>query len=276
MNRLQPIIIAHLFPKVLDELLDLLASLAPEEWERPTALPGWSVKDVALHLLGGDVGILSRGRDGYFLPGDPVNGWDELVALVNGLNDGWVRGTRRISPRLLVELLRFTGEQVSEHFQTLDPDALGNTVSWAGPEPAPVWLDLAREYTERWHHQQHIRDAVGKPGLKEPRFFAPVLHTFARALPHTFRAVPAEEGTLVALTIMGDAGGQWFLHREAGHWTLYLNAPQPPHAETIIPQEAAWRLFTKGLTPADAEAQATLLGDPTLARTLLNTISIIA
>ena len=36
-------------------------------------------------------------------------------------------------------------------------------VNWAGPEPAPIWLDPAREYTERWVHQQHIRDAVRNP-----------------------------------------------------------------------------------------------------------------
>jgi uncharacterized protein (TIGR03083 family) len=31
-------------------LLSLLASLSDEQWAAPTAAPGWSVKDVALHL----------------------------------------------------------------------------------------------------------------------------------------------------------------------------------------------------------------------------------
>ncbi len=145
-----------------------------------------------------------------------------------------------------------------------------------GRNPAPVWLDLAREYTERWHHQQHIRAAVGKPGLTEPRYLAPVLDTFVRALPHTFRDVPAGDGTLVALTIQGDAGGRWFLLREEGKWTLYLGVAQPPDAETILPQNLAWRLFTKGISKSEAEAQATLLGDSSLALKLFDTVSIIA
>ncbi len=52
-----------------------------------------------------------------------------------------------------------TGEQTNAYFQRVDPFAMGGPVSWAGPEPAPVWLDVAREFTERWHHQQHIRAA---------------------------------------------------------------------------------------------------------------------
>jgi hypothetical protein len=92
-------------------------------------------------------------------------------------------------------------------------------VTWAGPEPAPVWLDVAREYTERWHHHQQIRDALGRPALTAPRLFAPVLDTLVRALPHTFRDVQAPDGTHVKLTITGDAGGVWSLVRDE-RWSL--------------------------------------------------------
>ncbi len=51
MRRSEPIEVLPLFPEVRGELLSLLASLAAEEWERPTACALWPVKDVALHLL---------------------------------------------------------------------------------------------------------------------------------------------------------------------------------------------------------------------------------
>src|SRR5437667_12691762 len=98
------------------------------------------------------------------------------------------------------DLLSFTSPQVIAHFESLDPYATGDVVSWAGSDPAPVWLDLAREYTERWHHQQHIRDAVGKPGLKEPRFFVPVLETVVRVLPVTYRVATAVEEAVAVVT----------------------------------------------------------------------------
>jgi uncharacterized protein (TIGR03083 family) len=271
-----PILVADLFPEVLDALLGVLASLTPAEWQLPTACPGWSVHDVALHLLGDDVGMLSIRRDGYRTGGASIAGWDELVMFINDQNARWVRAARRISPRLLVDLLRLTGEQVSAYFQSLDPYALGVSVDWAGPKPAPVWLDLAREYTERWHHQQHLRDAVGRPGLTGPRHLAPALDTFVRALPHTYRDVQADEGALAGLTIAGESGGQWFLLRERGEWRLYVEATRPPQAEVIVDQDLAWRLFTRGVGRDAALARATIKGDPRLGARMLEVVSIIA
>lgn len=63
-----PILIADLFPEVRRELLQVLNDLSPAEWARQTAAPLWSVKEVALHLLGGDVSNLSRRRDAFRFP----------------------------------------------------------------------------------------------------------------------------------------------------------------------------------------------------------------
>jgi uncharacterized protein (TIGR03083 family) len=286
MRKPDPIIVRDLFPETLDELILLLSSLSEDEWQRPTACSEWSVKDIALHLLGGKASLLSRKRDG-FAPGSHINDWRELVEFINNLNDTWVKATRRLSSRVLCDLLRFTGTEVSEYFATLDPFATGGPVNWAGDGPAPVWLDIAREYTEWWHHQQQIRDAVGKPGLKQPRHFAPVLDTFVRALPHTYRNTDADEGTLFALTISGDSGGQWFILRERGEWNLYRDhergrtehgqgGRQEPAAEIVIDEDLAWRLFTKGVTPEEARTRATVRGDMRLALTFFGTVSVIA
>jgi len=276
MKPLQPIMVTHLFPKVWAELLSLLSGLSPTEWDAPTACSPWTVKEVAQHLLGGDVAILSRKRDGYTGSSEPIKDWPELIALINALNDTWITATRRMSPRVLCDLLEFTGRQVYEYFQSLDPEVLGEPVSWAGSGPAPVWLDLAREYTERWHHQQHIRDAVGKPGLKEVRFFAPVLDAFIRAWPHTYRDVEAKDGTLISLIISGEAGGRWFLLRQDQTWQLYLAVVQTPQAEVVMPQEVAWRLFTKGLTQEEAQKHTNISGNQQLGAKILDMVSIIA
>ena len=153
------VIVADLFPPLLRELLALLAALSDEDWRRPTACAGWSVRDVALHLLGDDLGKLSRQRD-QWRSGIAARTPAELVVLLDAHNQGWVQAARVMSPRVLRDLLEVTGTQICAYFDSLDPHAIGDVVSWAGPEPAPMWLDLAREYTERWHHQQHIRDAV--------------------------------------------------------------------------------------------------------------------
>jgi uncharacterized protein (TIGR03083 family) len=270
-----PTIVADLFPEILTELVRLLSSLSAEEWQKPTVCAGWSVKDVALHLLGGEIGNLSRRRDGH-AQSTSISSWQDLVTFVNDWNQGWVKTTQRISPRLLIELLEFTGVQLCVYFRSLDPFALGGSVSWAGPERAPVWLDLAREYTERWHHQQHIRDAAAKPGLKEPRYMAPVLSAFAWALPHTFRSIPAAEKTAVTLTITGASGGQWSVLRVGQEWKLYQGKPDHPDAEVMLDQDIAWRLFTRGLAQQAAREQMSVSGDQALGLKVLEMVSIIA
>jgi uncharacterized protein (TIGR03083 family) len=276
MQQPQPILIGALFSDILDALLVLLSKLTDEQWAAPTVCPGWSVKDLATHLLGDDVGMLSRRRDSYRHAGAPIAGWEELVAFINRQNAEWVEASRRISPRLLCDMLRLTGQQVSAYFQSLDPYALGGPVDWTGPDRAPVWLDLAREYTERWHHQQQIRDALGQPGLTEPRYLAPALDAFVRALPHTYRNVQANEGSLVALRISGQAGRTWFLLREKSSWNLYLDATRPPDAEVVLDEDTAWRLFTKGIDKQQARAQAAIVGDQRLGSQVLDTVSVIA
>jgi uncharacterized protein (TIGR03083 family) len=271
-----PIIIADLWEPLLAALLGLLASLTPEEWATPNVCGAWTAHETATHLLGGDVGILSRGRDGYRVPGPLLDGWDDMVRFINALNDQWIVATRRISPRVLCMLLRATGTEVAAYFRSLDPHALGGAVSWAGPGPAPVWLDLAREYTERWHHQQQIRRAVGKAGADDPRLVAPVLDAFVRALPHTYRDIAAPDGTTVALTVEGAAGGAWVLRRDGEGWTLLIGTVATPTASVRLPQDIAWRLWTKGITPDAARPHTAVEGDHALGEPVLHMVSVIA
>jgi len=270
-----PVLTAELFPGLLAELLDLLRALSPNDWDMPTVCEGWSVKDVALHLLGGEIGNLSKRRDDHTV-GGTAKTWDELVEYLSHWNETWVDAARRISPRLLIDLLELSGGQMADYFAALDPFEKGSAVTWAGPEPAPVWLDIAREYTERWHHQQHIRDAVGVPGAKSPRWMAPALATFVWALPRTFRAVSAPDGTSLTLTLSGDSGGRWSILRGDERWRLVAGAPAHPDAEVTLPDDIAWRLFTHSIEPRFARKEMTFGGDMSLGLNVLQMTSIIA
>jgi uncharacterized protein (TIGR03083 family) len=277
MQKPGPIYTMELFAPTREALLGLLDSLTPEEWHATTVVSGWTVKDIAGHLLKGELGILARRRDGYAMPGLSIQSWDDLVAFINTLNRTWIEAARMLSPRMICDLLRWAAPQAEEYFASLDPDATGVPVDWVSPGPAPNWLDLAREYTERWHHQQQIREAVGKPGLKEARYLAPVLDAFVRALPRTFSSVKGRLGKQVKLTIAGEAGGTWCLLREeSSEWRLYLGAGDSPTTEVTMDQDDAWRLFTKGLKPEEARQRAQITGDSALAAKLFDTISIIA
>ena len=276
MKRASAVFVADRFPALRHCLLELLGDLSRKEWDRETVARLWSVKDIVAHLLGGDIGILSRQRDAYRPAGKAIEDFRELVQFINNLNDQWVQAARRMSPRVLCELLAFTGPLVESYFGSLDLLAVGEPVSWAGPDPAPVWLDVAREFTERWHHQQQIRDATARPPLYAPYFLAPVLDTFVRALPYSFRDTVAAEGTVVKIGISGEAGGCWFLQRENTDWQLCVEADRAPSAEVTIPQDAAWRLFTKGIRTEQARSLVTIRGESSLVSNVFRTVAVIA
>jgi uncharacterized protein (TIGR03083 family) len=211
-----------LVPRLRAELAALLTGLTGGDWALPTACPGWSVHDVAAHLLGVELGNVSVRRDRWGL--GPAEG-EDLDAWLNRFNQQWVDAARRISPALLIELIDVTGRRFEEHLATLDLDAAGGPVPWAtGSDPAPVWLDVAREYMERYVHQQQIRDATGRPPLGAA-FTGPVLATAAHALPRALDRVTRPAGTIVTFTAEGEGGGSWHVVSAAAGWEL---APAPP------------------------------------------------
>jgi uncharacterized protein (TIGR03083 family) len=266
---------AHLFLPLHEELIALLQSLQPADWEKATACREWSVRDIAAHLLDGDVRKLSLVRDGFSIPpGRPVEEWHDLVAFLNELNATWVRAARRISPRLLVQLLAVTGPQVAELVASLDPEAPAmHAVAWAGDQVSPNWFDTAREYTERWHHQQQIRDAAGAAPLYARRWMHPALDAFVRALPHTYRDIEAAEGVCVTFVIEGDAGGEWTMMRDRGAWRLFVGRAAGASASVFVPADAAWRLFTKD--PRGARS-IRMEGDRALGEPFLSAVAVMA
>src|SRR5262245_8993021 len=272
-----PVIVLDLFAEERRHLLSLLDGLTAEQWHAPTVCPGWSVKDLAAHLLGDDVNRIAGGRDGYQPSGlaGPL-AWDELVAFLNHRNEEWVVALRRLSPRLLVELLDSSGDRVEAYFRSLDPMEPGDPVDWAGPGPAPRWLDIGREYTERWVHQEQIRDAIGAVGLRDPRLFHPVLDVFVHALPHAYRDVAAAEGTHVELVITGVAGGSWSLVRHRRRWGLFAGVDAPRASIVTLDPDTAWRLFTKGVDAATARRRVIIEGDRDLGAVALGAVAIIA
>jgi len=65
MELLDPVLVHDLFPLERRALLQLLRELDEQAWHTPTVCAGWSVKDIAQHLLADDLGILSRKRDSF-------------------------------------------------------------------------------------------------------------------------------------------------------------------------------------------------------------------
>ncbi len=251
-----PIFTAHLFPILEAHLLELLRSLEARDWELPTVAPAWNVKEVAAHLLDTQLRALARARGAAPPPTPAIRSNADLVALVNRLNHEGVSRYRNLEPSELIARMEASSRDVAAHRRSLDPFAdSAIAVSWAGEERSSNWFDTAREFTERWHHQQQIRLAVDRPGIMTRELYHPVLDCFMRALPFAYRHRTGKPGTAARFNVSGDCGGSWYLQRDANRWRL-VDAPAGEQvSETTIPQEIAWLVFTKGLSRASAAAR---------------------
>jgi uncharacterized protein (TIGR03083 family) len=275
-NSLKPILCAHLLRQVDEKLIDLLSALGPSEWELQTVAPLWKVRDVAAHLLDTALRKLSLVRDSCYVESACIRSPQDVVTMVNRLNHEGVAVYRRLSPQVLIGMMKLATKQFAEFHESLDPLATATfNVSWAGEETSLNWFDTARELTERWHHQQQIRLATDRPSIMTPDLYHPVLDCFLRGLPHAFVEVEASLGTVLVVEISGVCGGRWFLERGAERWDLVPRPGSDFTARVTVPQELAWRLFTKGIDRSSARAQLEIDGDRGLGEKILDLVAIV-
>jgi uncharacterized protein (TIGR03083 family) len=278
-----PIPTVHLFPEISAKLLELLRSLEPDEWSLPTVSSRRTAKDVVSHLLDGSLRRLSLQRDGYVAgkgagcPGD----CESLLQFLTRINSEWETGTQRLSPMVLTELTAWADPQVAALFASLDPHATAIfPVAWAGEATSENWMDVAREYTEKWHHTQQIFAATGRPStIMTSRLGRTCYDIFLRALPFTFQHVAAQPGETVQVKIEGEAGGVWQIERLADRWATVEQSRHQPVAAVTFDQDTAWQVFTKRRTAEEFLARFRdfrIEGDPALGQRVLEMVSIMA
>lgn len=262
---------------VNEALLELLQSFTPQDWRRPTVHLDRDVKDLTAHLLQSSLSRVSAIRDGYRKPPDrPIDGIVALTAMIQQNNREFMTGMRQLSSRILLEMIAVYDREMVAAFETLDPEGEGLGVAWAGEEVSFNWFDVAREYTEKWHHQQQLRDATGRPPLYQAELLAPVLETFARGLPFAFRSVDAADGMRVAVNVNGPVTLGWTLRREAGAWSLWSGADPQATASVTLPADLAWRVWTKGVKPEAALEQMETRGGAAWSHPLARFVAIMA
>jgi uncharacterized protein (TIGR03083 family) len=273
MEALAPIYTADLFPAVHAELIGLLRGLDEGDWTRPTLASPWLVRHVVAHLLDGDLRILAGGRDGHRVR--TAASFTDIVDLINEQNASGVGYAERLSPRVMTDLLEITGRWVSDYVATLSPHAISPVaVAWTGEDRSENWMATGREYTERWHHQMQIRDAVGADGLLQQRWFHPVLDLSVRAFRRSYEGVTAAVGTAVVFEVEAEGENVWSVIREEHGWSVVRGRAPRVAACVRADADTAWKLLYNALSAAAARARVVISGDSRLAEPMLRARSV--
>jgi uncharacterized protein (TIGR03083 family) len=265
-----------LFRTERSRLLDVLHSLGVRDWDRPSPCPGWSVLGLAAHLLGGDLTLLAGHRDGHCgIPAPEGLREQEFIGWLDELQIKWVHAARRLSPRLVTDLLEWTDRQIVEMVSVQDASALTARVSWASAGPVPVWLDQARELSERWIHRQQMLEALGHPSDLRQDLAEPVIDGLRWAWPFRLEAHQRPAGSTVEIGVAGpELACRWHLVADDASWQFRPAPERPVLAELQLTAEQAWRLLSNNLD-ASVHGEVLRWGESELVETLMRTRAII-
>jgi uncharacterized protein (TIGR03083 family) len=272
-----PIPTLHLFQPLDQKLIELLKSLTAEEWKKPTLAKLWNVKDVAAHLLDGNLRDLALAQNYLGDPPSEIQSYRDLVDYLNRLNGDWVKAMKRVSPNTLIELLEATQQPVIEYYHSLNPwSPAVFAVSWAGEEESQNWFHIARIYTERWHHQQQIREAVNKDGIMDKEFFSPLIQTFMMALPYNFRNTQAPNDCLISVKVTHPSPLEWKIISHNNTWSFVSETNHTPDTRIEMNGDTAWKLFTKALPETIAQEKIMISGNTELGKLIFKMVSVMA
>jgi hypothetical protein len=239
-----------LFMDITDSLISLLKTLSPEDWNAKTCYPNWNVKNIAAHLVQSGIGRLSKQRDSFPTGEKPKTlEFNSLVNFIAQSNDNWSRMFEGISPQVILDILTVTEKQLADYILSLElMDEAFYSVAWAGEIKSVNCFDIAREYTERWHHQQQIREAVSATSITLPQYLSPVINTLILAIPYWYETIKARTGTRICIEITGDSGGKWVLEKSNDRWNLSVLVAETFDEKISLSEDTAWRFFMRSIT----------------------------
>jgi hypothetical protein len=102
----------------------------------------------------------------------------------------------------------------------------------------------------------------------------PVFELAMYALPFAFRNTDAPNGSVLNISIDGEAGGEWALLRKDNQWQITEGVAPNPTAQASMNADTAWRLFFNGLKLDKAKQRIQTTGDAALCATFLTVRSV--
>jgi uncharacterized protein (TIGR03083 family) len=145
-----------------DAVVALAESLTPDEWDLPTACPGWTVKDNVSHVIGVEAMLLGRPTPDVGLPDDLPHVRNDI----GRVNEAWIESYRHRSTADVLADLRGVIAERREALDAMDQAAFDeDSFTPAGPDTYGRFMRI--RVMDIWFHDQDIREAVGRPGHVE-------------------------------------------------------------------------------------------------------------
>ena len=250
-------------------LKEYLASLSPDDLQRPSACVDWSVADVLAHLAGQPQALMiRRGLQGDYSPPEG------FPAVADHDEDQFAK---RIFNRALAareqhgdQLLSYMAErldEVVEVFHSVGPDDWDKLCYWPpGPEPVRILLDM--RIAEMTMHTWDVRSVLDDDFHLSADAVEALIDMVDRAVRRAFRPDPSLTAPLVHRFVLdGPAGVRKDIVIAAEGAQVQPAGDQEPDVTFQCDGETYVMVMYGRLKIADAlaEGRLTFDGDPALA-----------
>lgn len=148
---------------VWDDIAALGDGLSAEDWQVPTALPEWSVRDVVAHLIGVEsmlAGVVTPEAD------VDVSTLKHVRNDFGAMNERWVRKLRPVGTQDLLDRFRTVTADRRRVLTAISNDDWNAVTSTpAGPDTYGRFMRV--RIFDCWMHEHDIRDAIGRPATDD-------------------------------------------------------------------------------------------------------------
>jgi uncharacterized protein (TIGR03083 family) len=245
--------------EVWTSLVGLAVELTEEDWDRQTACPGWTVRDVYSHVIGIESALLGRSP----APAPEAHG-PHVRNDVGRSNEAEVLLRRdRPGPAIMAELEEVTSARLAALRAMTDEDFAVETPSPAGRGTYEDFMAI--RVFDCWVHEQDVRRAVGRPGHLSGAAVDRSLANAVMTMPYVVgKRAGAPEGATVAFDVTGATARRWAVTVEDGRARPVPEVPQEPTAR-ITADVGTFMALACGRADPDEELAAgrvAVHGDP--------------
>ena len=226
--------VVDLLETVWDSIDRLCSELAPQDWDRPTDCPGWSVKDQVSHIIGTESMLAGRPTPDHKVDPKP---W--VKNKIGEFNEIHVDFRRNLPPETVLEEFRELAKERLAALRSMNKDDfLRQTMTPVGPDTYLEFMKI--RVFDCWVHEQDIRRAVNKPGhLVGPVARHSVGRCFA-AMPFVFgKKVAPPDGTTLEIDVYypdeNAPGDRIYLSMVEGRGKALDTLDEPPDACIRLP-----------------------------------------
>lgn len=253
---------------VWSSLDELLGDLAPDEWRRPSPLPGWDVQANVAHIMGTEAFLLGAQPD-VTVDADSL---EHVHNPIGAMNEGWVASyADREASEVHTRFRELTRRRLSvlESMSADEWNAVGFTP--AGQDAYGRFMQI--RVFDCWMHEQDIRAALDRPGHDHGLAVEVSLDEMTNAMGFVVgKRAGAPAGSSVTFELTGPTART--IHVDVGERAIVVpHLDEPATATLTIPAVSFGRICGGRLDAPRHVDQVVIDGDESLGTRVLQSLA---